>query len=110
LKLPGQSKNKKVSKNLSTSTSDITAIHAKDLRALLGKGVYPCHLDFSPSFYRIENEEFLLSCPNILKELNLTANAFIQITSLQHLNKLKRLHLDNNYIVNIVFAGLSSLV
>jgi hypothetical protein len=46
----------------------INKLHPKELRQLLGKSTYPCYLDFSPLHFQLEEDDFLLSCPNCIKE------------------------------------------
>ncbi len=47
----------------------INKLHPKELRQLLGKTiVYPSYLDFSAIYFQLEEDDFLLSCPNVVKE------------------------------------------
>lgn len=39
----------------------------------------------------------------------MSSNALVEATNLSHLNKLKRLWIDNNLLCNVVFKGLQSL-
>lgn len=87
----------------------ISKLQPKDLKQLLGKGNYPCYLDFSALYFQLEDDDFLANCPNVVKELDLSSNALVEATNLSHLNKLKRLWIDNNLLCNVVFKGLQSL-
>jgi hypothetical protein len=56
--------------------------------------------------YQIDNDDFLLNCQNVLKDLDLSNNSLTELSSIEHLNKLKRLLADNNKITKVVFKGL----
>ncbi|EGC39871.1 hypothetical protein DICPUDRAFT_147302 [Dictyostelium purpureum] len=88
----------------------VTNYTQKDTRPFFQKLSYPVFLDLSEGIYLLENDDFLKSCTNILKELNLSSNSFIEISSLGHLTKLKRLVLNRNNLIEFSIQGLSSLV
>jgi hypothetical protein len=66
---PNKSKKKVASGSLSIESGQIiNKLHPKELKQLLGKASYPSYLDFSPSHFQLEEDDFLLSCPNVVKE------------------------------------------
>lgn len=83
LKLPGASKvrgKQPAGDDQPPSSTAVTMLHQKDLDALLKKGNF---LDLSSPSYLLESDEFLLYCPNVIKELDLSSNALIQLSSLK---------------------------
>ncbi|KAL6070668.1 U2 small nuclear ribonucleoprotein A' [Balamuthia mandrillaris] len=81
------------------------------LKELLGgdSPKYPIRLDFSSGDYRLESDDFLSACPDVLKELDLTENKLTECNNFHSLSHLKRLILDRNQISSISFQGLSGL-
>ena len=71
-RLPGTAKAGRKAKPSGTLAVEngqvINKLHPKELKQLLGKSAYPCYLDFSPLYFQLEDDDFLLSCPNIVKE------------------------------------------
>lgn len=88
----------------------IKEMSASLLKTLLGgdNAKYPVILDFSKG-YLLANDYFVASCPDIIKEINLSHNQITECNSLSHLSKLKHLFLDNNKVSDISFEGLVSL-
>ncbi|KAF2075579.1 hypothetical protein CYY_003122 [Polysphondylium violaceum] len=113
-KLPGEPKEGKV-RNITKlpSSNDgtvITNYTQKDVRNTFQKVTFPIFLDFSEGYYQLESDDFMKSCTNVVKELDLSSNSLIEISSLSHLTKLKRLILHKNNLVDVSLVGLSSLV
>lgn len=70
-KIPGYPKpgKKKTPVALQVDTSQIiNKLHPKELKQILGKSTYPVTLDFSASCFQLEDDDFLATCPNIVKE------------------------------------------
>eukprot|EP01132_Coremiostelium_polycephalum_P005988 gene5988-7460_t len=112
-KLAGSIKENKVRTITKLPTNNgevVTNYTQKDVRPIFQKASFPIFLDFSEGFYQLESDDFLKACTNIVKELNLSSNSLIEIISLSHLTKLKRLILDKNNLVEVSLQGLSSLV
>ncbi|KYQ91144.1 leucine-rich repeat-containing protein (LRR) [Tieghemostelium lacteum] len=111
-KLPGAPKDKirNITKFPVNGSEVVTNYLQKDVRPLFLKASFPVFLDFSEGSFQLESDDFLKSCTNVIKELNLTSNALIEINSLGHLNKLKKLIANKNNLVEISVAGLSSMV
>ncbi|EFA75619.1 leucine-rich repeat-containing protein [Heterostelium album PN500] len=125
---PNTQKERAITKIPITGADKITEVSTKDARNLFAKLSFPIFLDLSDSCYNIESDEFLKSCPNVLKEiyicnfnidilslkqfyrLNLTSNSLIEVSSIGHQSKLKRLILDKNNIVDVSLKGLNSLI
>ncbi len=61
---------------------------------------------YTDRIYNVESDEFLLNCQNVLKDLDISNNSLRELSSIEHLNKLKRLQADNNKLVKVVFKGL----
>ncbi|KAL6057077.1 Protein kinase domain-containing protein [Balamuthia mandrillaris] len=119
LKLPGEpgSIGKKKSKASGKSSTKLvgtkyTSLEMKEIKLLLGsKPSYPIYLDFSSSQFQLENNDFLLSCPNVIKEINLSNNSLTDCANaFEHLDKLKCLVIDNNALSDMQFKGLTSLL
>ncbi len=92
--------NNGISNGNNNNNNVVTSINAKqELPPLLKKGTYPCFLDFSSSQYNLENDDFLASCPNIVKELDLSNNSIIQLDNLQ----VFLFFLDLNFIFLFTF-------
>lgn len=83
LKLPEASKirGKEPANAPPSSSPPITNINAKELENLLAKGT--SFVDLSSNAYNLESDEFLLHCPNVIKELDLSFNSLIQLSSLK---------------------------
>lgn len=81
-----------------------------ELRHLLGKGSYPVFLDLSGKEYALTADSFLLLCPDIIKELDLSNNKLEYLDNLAHMSRLKRLRANNNCLYSAGLIQLSSLV
>lgn len=110
LKLPGASKvrgKQPAGDDQPPSSTAVTMLHQKDLDALLKKGNF---LDLSSPSYLLESDEFLLYCPNVIKELDLSSNALIQLSSLKAcLFLFSPTYLSIRYIISILFMICSFL-
>eukprot|EP01088_Endostelium_zonatum_P000750 TRINITY_DN1099_c0_g1_i1.p1 TRINITY_DN1099_c0_g1~~TRINITY_DN1099_c0_g1_i1.p1 ORF type:complete len:848 (+),score=201.99 TRINITY_DN1099_c0_g1_i1:188-2731(+) len=123
LKLPGEEKGARIkrggshigSPNQVRGGEPIRKLDPTAFRAMFGKDYtkakYPITLDFSSEQYKLESDEFLLNCPNIVRDMDLSGNALKEFTSAStsNLNKLKRLVLDDNAIVDMQFNGFEGL-
>ncbi|EGG20354.1 leucine-rich repeat-containing protein [Cavenderia fasciculata] len=90
--------------------SKLADFTVKDSRTFFATKSYPIFFDASDANYNLESDEFLKSCPNILKSLNLTSNSLIEFSSASHLTKLKWLILEKNNLVDISIQSLTALV
>ncbi|KAL6041525.1 U2 small nuclear ribonucleoprotein A', partial [Balamuthia mandrillaris] len=97
--------------DLSGKIKVINTLSGDMLKELLGgdSPKYPIRLDFSSGDYRLESDDFLSACPDVLKELDLTENKLTECNNFHSLSHLKRLILDRNQISSISFQGLSGL-
>jgi hypothetical protein len=69
-RIPGQRKfGRKKPLNILNATNKITnSFTTTEIHDMFAKASYPCCVDFSGVQYQLESDEFLLECPNCLKE------------------------------------------
>jgi len=113
-KLPGgpPTKKRKAKNQLLPGREAYSRLDSKQFKQLLGaKPSYPCYLDFNSGDFALASLDFLLGCPDVIKEIDLSNNKLVDCSTgvFEHLSKLKSLIVDHNSLLDIQFKGLSSL-
>ncbi len=79
------------------------------LLTVLFQGKYPCSLDLSSNFFELDNDQFLTACRDVLKDLCLSNNPLREISSADHLTKLRVLVANGCRLQNVSLNKLESL-